>query len=289
VKPKKHHSSVLLIILLLCSIGRTDAVEVNAPLTKMDPLFIAGDTIDVTVFNHVDMSAEVCVDSHGTIVLPYIGSINGLFALNTSSLSARIAGLIEDGYLLHPIVQVVIRIMANRQVIVMGNVNHPCAIPLDPRMHNTVLQAVMMAGGFSDTANQNRIFLLRDDPSNIDGDKMIINLANSGTIADGQAPRDLPLQIDDVIIVPRQDSVCVLGQVLHPGTTTLPEGTINTVSSAIAIAGGFGPYARTSKIRLIRQGVQATVNIKAVLSGKAGAQDPKILPGDTIYVPESQF
>jgi protein involved in polysaccharide export with SLBB domain len=86
--------------------------------------------------------------------------------------------------------------------------------------------------------------------------------------------------------------VYVNGQVRATGAVDMPGDEILTVSRAIMIAGGFTDYADKQHVQLTRPpdatGLGATntvVNVKQILEkGKSGL-DPKVLPGDMIFVP----
>jgi len=281
-------SCLVLTLVTLVGLRASATAASESPFTAntiADPVLLPGDVLQIAVFNHPDMSAEACVDARGTITLPYIGEITGLLTATPTDLSQEVTKRLQDGYLRNPAVEVSFKAMAARQALVTGAVVHPTPIILDPRQHNTVLQAIMLAGGFTDVANSSDIYVLRDDPDHPDGDKRILTLPPAGS----RSMRDMPLQINDIIVVPHLNSVTVLGQVVHPGTTILPGGFSNTLSSVIAMAGGFSPYAKTSAIRLSHEGTTTEVNMKHVLSGYPDAKDPLVQPGDFVFVPESRF
>src|SRR5277367_5280699 len=79
-----------------------------------------------------------------------------------------------------------------------------------------------------------------------------------------------------------------LGQVGKPGQYDLRYDM--TVTEAVAIAGGFNPGARTQVFLYHKQGDQwveaKELNIKQILQGKNVGEDPRIGPGDMIFVPE---
>jgi len=79
----------------------------------------------------------------------------------------------------------------------------------------------------------------------------------------------------------------MLGKVGSPGEHPLEKKM--TVLQAISRAGGLGPWADTSDIRLIRKidGVERhfRIDYNAILSGKDVSQNVVLEPGDTIFVP----
>ena len=90
-------------------------------------------------------------------------------------------------------------------------------------------------------------------------------------------------------------TVFLSGQVNRAGVIAIPEGRPITVSMAVTLAGGATRIANLSKVQLHRpdaNGATQTsiVNVKKALEGKATPEeDPVVLPGDRINVPESSF
>ena len=60
-----------------------------------------------------------------------------------------------------------------------------------------------------------------------------------------------------------------------------------TLMSAISAAGDFTIYADQGKVRLARGDKVTVYNCKKIRSHPS--EDVKVLPGDTIYVPEALF
>lgn len=84
----------------------------------------------------------------------------------------------------------------------------------------------------------------------------------------------------------------VLGEVNNPGFYMMPEGESMTVLQAIAMAGGFTPFARSGKVAIKRK-ISGGDKIIQV-DGKAMARNARtpgleIQSGDTIYVNLSIF
>ena len=80
----------------------------------------------------------------------------------------------------------------------------------------------------------------------------------------------------------------ILGQVTKPGFYSLANSP--TVLEAIAMAGGFRDFAKKKSIFVLRQNPDGTTtrlpfNYKDVIQGKNAAQNVKLQPHDTVYVP----
>jgi polysaccharide export outer membrane protein len=80
----------------------------------------------------------------------------------------------------------------------------------------------------------------------------------------------------------------VLGQVQHPGSFALSKPT--RIIDALAQAGGFGEFAKTSKIYVLRHDssgatIRLPFNYKRVTAGKDEQDDVLLQAGDTVIVP----
>jgi polysaccharide export outer membrane protein len=87
----------------------------------------------------------------------------------------------------------------------------------------------------------------------------------------------------------RSKSVHVVGEVVRP--TLVPLVIDMRALEAIAIAGGFSPFADKSDIRVLRPNPDGSVieyrfNYKAFLAGKHPESNLRLQPGDTVVVPD---
>ncbi len=159
-------------------------------------------------------------------------------------------------------------------IYVMGLVAHPGAVNLH-LAHNTVLRAIGDAGGFLDEANRDAVVVVREGAAGAAGATIPL-----GTVGGGL--KEIDLQSNDTIIVPRLDRAYIIGQVNHPGAVTLPSQDPLTVSKAISLAGGFDRYAREGNVQLLRSGVPVqTIDVAAILTGDTSKDDPP--PGARRY------
>jgi len=84
--------------------------------------------------------------------------------------------------------------------------------------------------------------------------------------------------------------VYVNGQVRATGAVDMPGDEVLTVSKAVMLAGGFTEYADKRHVKLTRRSDGATqtnlvVNVTDILEKGKTDLDPKVLPGDMIFVP----
>jgi protein involved in polysaccharide export with SLBB domain len=89
----------------------------------------------------------------------------------------------------------------------------------------------------------------------------------------------------DVSVAVTERYVYVGGEVIRPGRIIWTPDL--TVTKAIQSAGGFTLYAKETRLSLVRD--RAAHLINATLAEKNPAEDPRLMPGDSIQVPKSAF
>ena len=126
--------------------------------TSPDYRLQPGDKIHVEVYHDQDLSPSLQIRPDGKITLPLLGDLPA--AGQTSiELRDKIAGALKD-YISNPVVTVMVLETTPQVVYVMGEVNKPGTLPLmGGRL--SILQALAMAGGFTDFANKKDIRILR--------------------------------------------------------------------------------------------------------------------------------
>ena len=89
----------------------------------------------------------------------------------------------------------------------------------------------------------------------------------------------------DVSVSVTERYVYVGGEVQRPGRIIWTPDL--TVAKAIQAAGGFSLYAKVAAVRLVRDSNAYTIDVK--LAQKSPAQDPRLMPGDSLQVSRSPF
>ncbi len=160
---------------------------------------------------------------------------------------------------------------------VLGEVQKQGAYAADK--DTTILEAITLAGGFSDRAAPAGVKVLR---KRADGSQETLEVNLSG--ADPRA-RELVLAEGDTVVVPRGNTFFVVGEVKLPGVYLLDPGT--TAFTGLTRAGGFTDRAAPTQGRLIRRlssGEEQTTLVD--LSGAdPRARDLVLKDGDTLLVP----
>jgi polysaccharide export outer membrane protein len=89
----------------------------------------------------------------------------------------------------------------------------------------------------------------------------------------------------EVSVAVTERFVYVGGEVSHPGRIVWTPDL--TLSKAIQAAGGFTLYAKEKRVRLVRD--KSSYEIDVNLAQRDPAQDPKLVPGDSLQVSRSPF
>lgn len=274
----------LLLLVGVLAAAETTADPPPAPAVTAGYILFPGDLIRITVYGHDDLQVDARVPAGGDITFPLIGAVAAVAGRTPEQVATEVTTRLADGYIRTPSVQVQVREYGPRIVSVIGAVKTPGPVKLDPLRPTSALQAVGAAGGFDEDADRAGAQVVRDDPAKA-GAKLTLPLP-----ATDAPQQDVELVHGDVIVVPRADRIFVLGQVQYPRAVPLPSREVLTVSKAISLAGGFGRYAKDSRVQLVRRGAQPQiVDVRAVLDGDKNASDPELKAGDTVFVPESRF
>jgi polysaccharide export outer membrane protein len=204
-----------------------------------------GDVLQITVWDHPELAAAqlapaqtttraadpapgFVIDQHGDVMFPYAGRVH-VAGLTAEDAQAALARALKKSFV-EP--QVTLRVVSYRasQVYVDGEIHTPGPQPIND-IPMGLYEAISRAGGFSPTADQSRMVLVRNGVSHpIDLSQMLER---------GQNPSDIMLKSGDVLRVPARDEngVFVMGEVNKP-TTAMPmrSGKLS-LSDALAQAG----------------------------------------------------
>lgn len=156
--------------------GRGDVVQTR-PLPVVDPVAeVIGqpeyrigpyDLLTVTVFQIKDLDREVRVNNAGQISLPLIGGVQAA-GRTVAELEAEIARLYGARYLQDPQVTLFVKEFSSQRVTVNGAVRRTGIFPMNAT-RLSLLQAVSLGEGLTDTANPHHVAVLR----RVDGRTMV--------------------------------------------------------------------------------------------------------------------
>jgi len=180
------------------SVGTPDGVS-TAPAGDV---IAPQDTLQISVFQVNDLSRTVVVDQNGKISLPLIGEVDA-GGKSAQALADDIAAKLKDGYVLSPQVSVLVVSSPNQHVTIEGEVSQPGVYPITG--HTTLLEAVAMARGSDDMANESRVNVFRS----IDK-RRAVAMFDLKAIREGKAD-DPEIHPNDVIVVERSGAKSLLG------------------------------------------------------------------------------
>ena len=115
---------------------------------------MAGDVLQITVFQVQDFNREAQVDAAGNIVLPLIGGVPAA-GKTVHEVESEIAQRLRAKYLQNPQVLVTIKDAVGLRVSVEGAVKTPGVIQL--RGDTTLTHVIAQAQGFTDTADKSSV------------------------------------------------------------------------------------------------------------------------------------
>lgn len=116
------------------------------------------DLLEISVFQVAEMSRAVRVNAKGAVTLPLIGSVQA-GGLTAVQLEETIAARLAKDYLQDPQVSVFIKEFVSQRVTVEGSVVKAGVYPLSGR--TTLIQAIAMASGLSQLADENEVKVFR--------------------------------------------------------------------------------------------------------------------------------
>lgn len=136
---------------------------VSAPVgtsgsTAADYHIVTGDKLRIEVYKDAQLSQSLQVRPDGKITLPLVGDVTASGRTSVELRDAISTSLKE--YITNPVVTVIITETTPQVVYVTGEVNKPGPCTLQNGQIN-ILQALAMAGGFTDFANRKDITIMR--------------------------------------------------------------------------------------------------------------------------------
>lgn len=119
------------------------------------------DVIDVFVWKEPELSTSVVIRPDGKISLPLANEIEAS-GKTAVELQDEIKQRLQK-FVLDPQVNVMVKQINSLKISVLGEVRKPDVYRIKNRV--TVLEAIAMAGGFTDLARPNRVVVIRDTPA----------------------------------------------------------------------------------------------------------------------------
>jgi polysaccharide export outer membrane protein len=156
-----------------------------------------GDTLQIFVWDHADLTTDVQVRPDGKISTPLVEDLQAAGKAPTAL--ARDIEAVLGEYVRSPVVTVIVQGFvgeAQQQIRVVGQATEPQA--LQYRQGMTVLDVMIAVGGLSEFAAGNRARIIR----NMDGEPTEIRVRLDDLLNEGRIRENVRMMPGDVLIIP---------------------------------------------------------------------------------------
>lgn len=136
------------------------SLPVGAAGATGDYLINVGDTVDVRVLGHEDVSVKEKVRVDGRIAVPLIGEVEAR-GKRPSALRAELEGRLKD-FIVSPSITVNVVEVQLMTILVLGEVLHPGAFQVERSV--PLAHALALGGGLTEYASRDSIFVVRQQP-----------------------------------------------------------------------------------------------------------------------------
>lgn len=243
--------------------------------TAMADDYIVGpdDVLEISVYDHPEMTCTVRVDGKGGVILPLLDEVK-VEGLTIGMLSQKITELLADGYIINPQVNVFVKGFREQKAVILGQVLTPGLYEIRPK--TTLLELISMAGGLTKEAGET-VTLKREGldgsvEKKIDLDKLVDQ---------GDTSLNVSILDGDKVFIAKAGIFYVTGEVKKPDSYKYQDDL--TLIKAIAMAGGFTDIASPNSVNIVRKVEGKEKVLKRV------DMDTAIKPEDVVVVPESFF
>jgi polysaccharide export outer membrane protein len=158
------------------------------------------DVLEITVWKNPDLSRTTSIRPDGLISVPIIGDVQAA-GLTADALAHRISDRYKQFVPGSPAVSVGVKELNSYAIFVLGEVSKPGKF--QAKSYVTILQAISMAGGFTEYAKKNRLQVVRVRPN---GDHKVhevrIPLRYDDLLVGSGEPGNIILHSGDTVVVP---------------------------------------------------------------------------------------
>lgn len=250
------------------------ALQVQAQAVQ-DYRLGAGDSIHITVFQHLDLTIDTRVSEKGIISFPMLGMIE-IGGLTIDDAAQKIAdGLKKGGFVDNAQVNIALVQIRGNQVSVLGQVGRPGRFPLDTS-DIRVSGMLAIAGGIMPTGSD--VVILTGQRN---GKPFRKEIDIASLFLGDNTNNDVLLENGDVIYVHRYPMFYIYGEVQRPGSYRIERSM--TVMQALAQGGGPTMRGTERSLKLFRREEGGKV---AKLSPSLTDQ---VKDGDVLFINESLF
>ncbi|MGO8697813.1 MAG: polysaccharide biosynthesis/export family protein [Limisphaerales bacterium] len=189
--------------------GTNSEAIIQSSFRDMDGLddkhkLVKGDTLSFRIVEDLEDTKSIIVADSGDLEVPYIGRFPAE-GKTCRQLAYEIKVALEKRYYYHATVIIAVDEMAlNRgRVYLAGDVHTPGPVDIPSDEVLTVSTAILRAGGLTDNADGHKVKVIRKGESYAGGRKTFV-IDVKQIYDQGKVDLDLPLQPDDLIVVPER-------------------------------------------------------------------------------------
>ena len=178
--------------------NKNEFMEEQIPVPKIQLTeFVVGpgDSLEVQVWRHSDLTRVIEVQTNGIISYPMVGNIKvaGMGLVDFQNLLTQ--RLSE--FIVNPQVNIQVRTPKSHKIFILGEIRRPGVYLLDSPM--TALEAIALAGGFTLDAQKRKVLLVRQQKGGVyEPIGLDINKAMEGK----DMEQNVSLQRGDILYVP---------------------------------------------------------------------------------------
>lgn len=229
-----------------------------------------GDVLQITVWDHPELASALgtqtqtnsrpndpgqgfVIDDSGNVQFPYVGNLH-VEGMRVDQAQQAIYKELSKVFV-KPQVTVRVASFRAQQVYVDGEVRTPGAVPVND-IPMTLYEAINRAGGFSSSADESRMVLVRD------GVSYPLNL--SRMLERGKSPSNIVLRGGDLLRVISRDEngAYVMGEVNRPVTAVPMKTGKLTLSDALSQAGSLNTgSADAAQLYVIRGSLNSAPSV----------------------------
>ena len=279
-------------LLLLASLTMVLPGDLSAQETPPPYHLGVGDVMELRVWQMPELDRTMTVDESGRLTVPLIGDVRATGRL-VPDVEEEIVERIQVFHRNISRVSLELTEYNSKAFFVIGAVVTPGRYADWPLPD--VWQAIRSAGGVSPEGDLSRVRVYR-----LQDGKQVLETYDIEALTAQEGVLALPqLEPGETVEVPRmpmnpsnyvgRDGIYVFGEVVTPGVYRVEAGS-RDVLGFILQAGGPGPNADLGEVLLLRQRpdgslLRLEMDLRGYLDDADDSQNPRVQPGDTIYVP----
>lgn len=174
--------------------GDPGAQESNSTSDRPEYIIKPNDLLEIVVWGEPDISRTVLVRPDGRISLPLVQDLLAS-ELTPVELKEQIENRLQE-FIDSPNVTVIVTAIQSYKVYVIGKIQNPGGIVVEKPI--TVLQALTLAGGFQEYADESEISIVRTSGL----EHLVFEFNYKDVIKGKKSEQNITLQSGDVVIVP---------------------------------------------------------------------------------------